>query len=96
MGERYAKRRIYCHNEAGAIRTVCQAASAVYIGVTYELTCIICDSLSIGTGGRAVALEEELPELLPEEELPELEPPEDELLPPLLDDDCACCWAAAA
>ena len=46
MRERNSEILVYAHDKSGAIRTVCQAGSAVHIRVTYKLQCIISNCLS--------------------------------------------------
>ena len=54
MRQRYTECCIYRHYKSGTIRTICQAASTVYIRISNKLTCIICNGLSIGSGRSAV------------------------------------------
>ena len=54
MRKRNTKRCIYRHYKSGTIRTICQTASAVYIRISDKLACIICNCLSVPTGGCAV------------------------------------------
>ena len=46
MGQGYAEILINAHNKAGAVRAVCQACPAIYIGITDELYRIVYNCLA--------------------------------------------------
>ena len=42
-----SERCVYAHDKTGAVRTVCQAAAAIHIGISDKLAGIIHDRLSV-------------------------------------------------
>lgn len=42
-----SERCIYAHDKTGAVRTICQAAAAIHIGISNKLAGIIHDCLSV-------------------------------------------------
>ena len=51
-----AERCVYAHDKPGTVSAVCKACTAPYIGVAYELACIIGNCLPISAAWRVISL----------------------------------------